>query len=98
MGGGGGGNIALSLMTQKSQGIIKSLVVGGRNKLKVLGSTFGGGTITLDRFFEGRRDGGVAYAKAKENHPTKRQLFQKLLLFLHFLFYQEKMKKKKSQF
>ncbi len=51
---------------------------------------------------EGRRDdgGGVAYAKAKENHPTKRQLFQKLLPFLlffsYFIFPGENEEEKKS--
>jgi hypothetical protein len=96
-----GGNIALSLMTQKSQGIIKSLVVGGRNKLKKFGvATFGGGTITLDRFFGGasRRRRRRCLHQGKRESPHQTSTISKTPPFSSFLILPRENEEEKSQF
>lgn len=103
LGDGRGWNIALSLMTQKVAGNHQvSRCRRKKQTQKVLGSTFGGGTITLDRFFGGasRRRRRRCLRQGKRESPHQTSTISKTPPFSSFLFFfyfsRRKWRRKKS--
>lgn len=105
LGDGRGWNIALSLMTQKVAGNHQvSRCRRKKQTQKVLGSTFGGGTITLDRFFGGasRRRRRRCLRQGKRESPHQTSTISKTPPFSSFLFFfyfsRRKWRRKKVNF